>query len=83
MRKDIAEKLLRINLEFYQTFAEAFSDTRRRLQPGVLRAILAVSDQASVLDLGCGAGDSLAAWPSAAGARGGTVLLPYMRTRCG
>ena len=55
-QSQVIDNLLRINLEFYQTFAEAFAGTRRRLQPGALRAIHSVSDQASVLDLGCGSG---------------------------
>ena len=57
MRQDVAAKLRQINREFYETFAEEFASTRRRLQPGALRAILAVSHQASVLDLGRGAGE--------------------------
>lgn len=57
MRQDVASLLLRINLEFYQTFAGPFAATRRRLQPGVVRALGAVPVEASVLDLGCGAGE--------------------------
>lgn len=57
MRPNVAAELLRINREFYQTFGEAFADTRRRLQPGAQRAIRSVSPQASILDLGCGAGE--------------------------
>ena len=57
MRQDVASLLLRINLEFYQTFAGPFAATRRRLQPGVVRALRSVQAEASVLDLGCGAGE--------------------------
>ena len=57
MRQEVASLLLRINLEFYQTFAGPFAATRRRLQPGVVRALRSVQAEASVLDLGCGAGE--------------------------
>jgi SAM-dependent methyltransferase len=57
MRQDVIARLQRINLEFYQTFAEAFASTRRRLQPGALRAIRAVPPSSSVLDLACGTGE--------------------------
>jgi len=57
MRQDVASLLLRINLEFYQTFAGPFAATRRRLQPGVVRALRSVQSEASVLDLGCGAAE--------------------------
>jgi tRNA (uracil-5-)-methyltransferase TRM9 len=57
MRQDTAAILQRINWEFYQTFADAFAGTRRRLQPGAQRAIGEVPQTASVLDLGCGAGE--------------------------
>jgi SAM-dependent methyltransferase len=54
---DIAARLLRLNLEFYQTFAEPFSETRGRVQPGVLRALKDLPAGSSVLDLGCGNGE--------------------------
>jgi tRNA (uracil-5-)-methyltransferase TRM9 len=57
VRDDIAARLLRLNQEFYQTFAEPFSQTRSRLQPGVLRALADLPSEASVLDLGCGNGE--------------------------
>lgn len=57
MQEEVAARLQRLNLEFYQTFAEAFASTRRRLQPGVQRALRAIPQTSSVLDLGCGTGE--------------------------
>ena len=51
------QQLLQLNAEFYQTFAIQFSDTRQRLQPGVLRMLEKISSQAAILDLGCGNGE--------------------------
>lgn len=56
MHEDVVEQLLDLNQEFYQTFALHFSETRQRIQPGVLRAIEGIPGDASVLDLGCGNG---------------------------
>jgi SAM-dependent methyltransferase len=56
MRPDVIQTLLDLNQEFYQTFAIHFSETRERVQPGVLRAISGIPDDSSVLDLGCGNG---------------------------
>jgi tRNA (uracil-5-)-methyltransferase TRM9 len=50
-------KLLDINRSFYQTFAEQFSATRRRLQPGVERILEDIDPYAAILDLGCGHGE--------------------------
>jgi SAM-dependent methyltransferase len=57
VRQSALERLLALNREFYQSFAEPFSETRSRLQSGVLRALEALPPQASVLDLGCGNGE--------------------------
>lgn len=57
MDKQIAAHLLRLNREFYQTFADSFAETRERLQPGVLRILDELPLTASVLDLGCGNGE--------------------------
>ena len=57
MDEHIAARLLRLNREFYQTFAESFSETRERLQPGVLRIMEEMPRTASILDLGCGNGE--------------------------
>jgi tRNA (uracil-5-)-methyltransferase TRM9 len=56
MEPETVQRLLHINQEFYQTFAKSFSDTRQRIQPGVLKAIDEISPAARVLDLGCGNG---------------------------
>lgn len=60
MQPEIATKLLEINHQFYQTFAEDFSETRQRLQPGVVQVLDAVPLNASILDLGCGNGQAAA-----------------------
>jgi trans-aconitate methyltransferase len=56
MHPDVIQRLLDLNQEFYQTFAVHFSETRERVQPGVLRAIAGIPEDSSVLDLGCGNG---------------------------
>lgn len=56
MHEDVAARLLQLNLEFYQTFGQAFAETRSRVQPGVLLALEDLPSEASVLDLGCGSG---------------------------
>lgn len=57
MDDHIIERLLEINYQFYQSFAVEFSETRRRIQPGVLRVIEKLPQRMSVLDLGCGNGE--------------------------
>lgn len=57
MRTSVRRQLLQLNAEFYQRFAQAFSDTRGRIQPGVLRAIQSVPEDHAILDLGCGNGN--------------------------
>jgi len=54
MQREVRDRLLEINREFYQSFAAAFADKRKRLQPGVLQAIMDLPMQAQVLELGCG-----------------------------
>ncbi len=56
MDSRVADRLLHLNREFYQTFAAAFIATRDRLQPGALRIARRVPRQARLLDLGCGPG---------------------------
>ena len=56
MRPEIAQQLTELNHQFYQTFADDFSETRQRLQPGVVQVLDAVPLKTSVLDLGCGNG---------------------------
>jgi 2-polyprenyl-3-methyl-5-hydroxy-6-metoxy-1,4-benzoquinol methylase len=56
MQPEISMKLIALNHQFYQTFAEDFSETRQRLQPGVVQVLDAVPLSSTVLDLGCGNG---------------------------
>ena len=56
VREEVVERLLTINREFYQSFAEPFRHSRGRIQPGVLRAIETLPEDARVLDLGCAHG---------------------------
>ena len=57
VKPDTAEMLLRLNRQFYQTFALQFSATRMRLQPGVRRLLDRLPAEANILDLGCGNGE--------------------------
>ena len=61
MEQATISKLLSVNRQFYQTFAEAFDATRQRIQPGVQRVLARVLDlipnDARILDLGCGNGE--------------------------
>jgi tRNA (uracil-5-)-methyltransferase TRM9 len=50
-------RLLDLNRQFYQTFAVAFSSTRQRLQPGVIRILDQIRPTDDLLDLGCGNGE--------------------------
>jgi SAM-dependent methyltransferase len=53
---EIASALIRLNHQFYQTFADSFSATRQRIQPGVRRIVSSLPQQINLLDLGCGNG---------------------------
>jgi len=64
MQSNIAQQLLELNREFYQTFAEPFSATRGRIQPGVRRVIQRIPGNATILDLGCGNGELARELPS-------------------
>ena len=64
MREKVIARLLELNNEFYQTFADHFSQTRERLQPGVLQALENLPSEAWVLDLGCGNGELALEWLS-------------------
>jgi SAM-dependent methyltransferase len=56
MEPAVAEQLLALNHQFYQTFAGQFSATRQRLQPGVQRILASLPPTVDLLDLGCGNG---------------------------
>lgn len=57
MKPEITQKLLNVNRQFYQTFANQFSATRRRIQPGVDKILEHLPEEASILELGCGNGE--------------------------
>ena len=59
MKPEIAQKIIDLNHQFYQSFATDFSETRGRLQVGVLKVLERIPPEASVLDLGCGNGKVL------------------------
>jgi len=56
MQPEIVQRLLGLNRQFYQTFAQEFSDTRQRIQPGVDRILETLPPTGTLLDLGCGNG---------------------------
>ena len=57
MDDKISQRLREINYQFYQSFAVHFSDTRRRLQPGIVKIIDLLPSNIEALDLGCGNGE--------------------------
>ena len=59
MNSTTAQRLLKINREFYNRFGDQFSATRQRLQPGVRKILETIQADVSVLDLGCGNGHFL------------------------
>ncbi|NLG95748.1 MAG: class I SAM-dependent methyltransferase [Chloroflexi bacterium] len=62
MDEQTAAFLVNLNQHFYEAFGPAFAATRRRIQNGVRRALLAIPDEGSWVDLGCGSGSVAAAW---------------------
>jgi SAM-dependent methyltransferase len=52
----IAQQLVALNHQFYQSLAAPFSASRGRLHPGVQKVLRSVPADANVLDLGCGNG---------------------------
>lgn len=59
MNSTTAQRILKINREFYNRFGDQFSATRQRLQPGVRKILETIQADVSVLDLGCGNGNFL------------------------
>jgi tRNA (uracil-5-)-methyltransferase TRM9 len=53
-----ARRLIDLNRQFYQTFADDFSATRQRVQPGVGKILSALEGSEQILDLGCGNGET-------------------------
>jgi SAM-dependent methyltransferase len=66
MNEEQAEQLVKINGDFYRTFASPFAQSRERLQPGVKRLLATVPSGARILDLGCGSAQT-ARWLAANG----------------
>lgn len=54
MQGSIRRKLIGLNLELYRQYAAEFSNTRTRLQPGIVRAVSSLGSFESLVDLGCG-----------------------------
>jgi len=57
MQPELVEKLLRLNQEFYATYAQSFAATRHSVQPGVQCLLPQIMQSEVVLDLGCGNGN--------------------------
>ena len=57
MKPEIIQQLLDLNQRFYADYGPAFAATRRRLQPGVVRAAEVLAGAQTWLDLGCGSGE--------------------------
>ena len=57
MEPKLVEKLLRLNQDFYATYAQSFAATRHSVQPGVQCLIPQLMQAEVVLDLGCGNGN--------------------------
>lgn len=57
MKTEIAQRLIALNHQFYTDFGDAFSATRRRIQPGVRRILDSMDGDEKILDLGCGNGE--------------------------
>jgi tRNA (uracil-5-)-methyltransferase TRM9 len=59
MKNRTAARLLALNKQFYQTFGYEFSSTRLHLQPGVQRVLDSLAGDETILDLGCGNGETV------------------------
>lgn len=57
MRREVANNLLEVNRNFYENFAGDFSETRMRIQSGVMGILTGIPEDARILDLGCGNGN--------------------------
>lgn len=57
MKPEMVEKLLRLNQDFYATYAQSFAATRHSVQPGVQQLLPSILQARVVLDLGCGNGN--------------------------
>jgi tRNA (uracil-5-)-methyltransferase TRM9 len=61
METAVEKRLLELNFQFYQSFADDFSATRERLQPGVEKLLSSIPPGSRILDLGCGNGNIIRA----------------------
>lgn len=57
MNSATAQQLIDLNRQFYSEHGRDFSETRARLQPGVLRLLDTIDKYEAILDLGCGNGE--------------------------
>jgi tRNA (uracil-5-)-methyltransferase TRM9 len=57
MNAATVERLISLNRRFYTDHGHDFSQTRGRLQPGVMRLLDLLDGSESILDLGCGNGE--------------------------
>lgn len=62
MKDEVRSQLIKLNDDFYETFAGAFAATRRRIQPGVRRALDTIPKKGKWVDLGCGSGQLALEW---------------------
>jgi len=62
VKTETVDTLLSLNQRFYEQFAGAFAQTRRRIQDGVRRALAMLPDEGAWVDLGCGSGALAQAW---------------------
>ena len=62
MQAQTIQQLLTINQEFYRTFASSFSQTRQRIQHGILLILTDLQKDGNWLDLGCGNGALALEW---------------------
>ena len=76
MNSATAERLIALNRQFYGDHGRDFSETRARLQPGVLRLVETLDKNEAILDLGCGNGE-LARTLSRRGCHGSYVGLDF------
>ncbi len=57
MKKEIINRIVEVNRQFYQSFGNEFSATRGRIQPGVRKILERTGRDIAILDLGCGNGE--------------------------
>ena len=62
MQSNVAQKLINLNQQFYQTFGKAFAATRQRIQPGVRQVLEGLPCIGDWLDIGCGNGQLALEW---------------------